>query len=73
MFDGVAVARQLDSPALLVEVRTAFLHGLDQLLIGAAVATALGGLLALALLPARSTRLAQELPGQAESRGELPV
>jgi hypothetical protein len=51
---GVAVAKQLGSPALLDEVRSAFIHGMDIMLWtcgGIAVASAL---LALAFLPRRS-------------------
>jgi EmrB/QacA subfamily drug resistance transporter len=53
VFDGIAVAQRLHSPALLDEVRTAFVAGMDNgLLVSAAIALA-GAVLALAFLPGR--------------------
>ena len=51
---GVAVANRLGSTSLLVNVRTAFVHGLDLTLWVSAGLALLGALVAITLLPARS-------------------
>ena len=65
---GVAVAKQLGSSALLDEVRSAFIHGMDIMLwtcCGIAVASAL---LALAFLPRRSGQAQPALAPEAAAR-----
>ena len=55
VFGGLAAAEELQSPALLAEVRQSFVHGLDvALLVSAGVAIA-AALLALLILPNRPT------------------
>src|SRR5215468_316969 len=51
---GVAVAKQLGSPALLDEVRSAFIHGMDLMLWTCGGIAVVSALLALAFLPRRS-------------------
>ena len=51
LFAGVAVARRLGSHALMVSIRTAFVHGMDTSLWVSAGMTLVGGVLALTLLP----------------------
>ncbi|MCC3372717.1 MFS transporter [Cohnella sp. REN36] len=48
---GAAVARQIDSPALLASIRSAFVHGMDAMLWVCAAVAALGMVLALVFLP----------------------
>jgi DHA2 family multidrug resistance protein-like MFS transporter len=56
VFGGLAIAHQAGSHALLVNVRAAFTHGLDEaLLVSAAVALA-GAVLALVFLPGATAR-----------------
>ncbi len=52
VFGGIAVARQLGSPALLASVRTAFVAGMDDAIRVAAAVAVAGIVLALVLLPA---------------------
>lgn len=73
VFAGVAVAGQLGDPALLAEVRTAFVAGLDQLAWVAAAVTVLGAVLTLLFLPARATRVATTTPRPAESGHDVAV
>ena len=67
VFEGIAVARRLGSPALLDSVRSAFVHGIELMLwVSAGVAVA-GIALALAFLPWRATGRpppARRLPGR---------
>ena len=51
---GVGVARAAHSPALLVMTRTAYVHGMDVMLVVCMVIAIAGALLALAFLPGRS-------------------
>ena len=58
MFAGLAVAHKLGSAALLHQVRSAFVHGIDAMLwVSAALAVA-GVILALVFLPWRATSAA---------------
>jgi len=52
VFGGIAVARQVGSPALLASVQAAFVAGMDDAIRVAAVAAFAGAGLALVLLPA---------------------
>lgn len=54
IFDGVAVARASHSAALLVSVRTAFVHGMDAALSVSVGFAVMGLALALVFLPSRS-------------------
>lgn len=56
VFGGVAVARQLGSPALLTSARTAFVSGIDHSVQVVAGITVMGLVLALIFLPQRSTQ-----------------
>jgi MFS transporter, DHA2 family, multidrug resistance protein len=67
VFAGVAVADQLGSTAVLTEVRTAFVAGLDQLVWVAAGVAVVGVVLTLLFLPARATRVTATAPEPAES------
>jgi len=75
VFAGIAVARQLGSPALLVSVRSAFVHGIAAMLwVSAALAVA-AVILALLFLPWRATEAAAPasvgpLPDRRESAHE---
>lgn len=73
VFAGVAVADQLGSAALLTEVRTAFVAGLDQLAWVAAAVTLAGAVLTLLFLPARATRVAPTAEQPAESSHDVVV
>jgi EmrB/QacA subfamily drug resistance transporter len=73
VFAGVAVADRLGSPALLTEVRTAFVAGLDQLAWVGAGVTVAGALLTLLFLPARATRVATGAPAPAESGHDVAL
>lgn len=73
VFAGVAVADRLGSAALLTEVRTAFVAGLDQLAWVGAGVTVAGALLTLLFLPARATRVATETSAPAESGHDVAV
>jgi len=53
VFGGVAVARALHSPALLVNVREAFVHGMDVALLVSIAFVGLGTILALVFMPGR--------------------
>jgi EmrB/QacA subfamily drug resistance transporter len=70
---GVAVANQLGSAALLGSVRTAFIHGMDQLLWACAGLAVVGMLLALAFLPRRAEPVAATAAERAGSEDELVV
>lgn len=67
VYAGVEVASRLGSPELLTNVRTAFVDGLDRMLWVSAGVAALGVVLTVAFLPARSPRLAVATAEQAES------
>jgi MFS transporter, DHA2 family, multidrug resistance protein len=58
VFGGLAVARQLGSPALVESVRTAFVAGMDDATGVAAVVAAVAMLAALVLLPRRAAAVA---------------
>jgi EmrB/QacA subfamily drug resistance transporter len=73
VFAGVAVAEQTGSTALLTEVRTAFVTGLDQLAWVAAGMAVVGAVLTLLFLPARATRVATAAPKPAESDHDVVV
>ncbi|MCM3882513.1 hypothetical protein ND747_02430 [Frankia sp. R82] len=69
IFDGTALAHQLHSPALLADVRSAFVDGIDTaLLVCAAIAFA-GALLALVLFPRRATAAGPEGAGTGSDAG----
>jgi hypothetical protein len=68
VFAGIAVARQLHSPALLEVVRSAFVHGIVAMLWVSAGLAVVGVVLALLFLPWRATA-APEPPATA---GPLP-
>ncbi|HEU5423025.1 MAG TPA: MFS transporter [Nitrolancea sp.] len=71
VFGGVAVARQLGSPALLDSARAAFTHGMDVALLVSAAIAAAGCLLALLFLPHRGGALPQPEAMRVESEHEL--
>jgi hypothetical protein len=54
VFAGVRVAGAVHSPALLLSVRQAFVHGMDLALLVSAAIAAVAMLLALAFMPGRS-------------------
>jgi len=62
VFDGVAVAHQLQSPPLLTSVRTAFVQGMDNALLVSAGIALLGALLSLLYLPRSNASLNTEQP-----------
>jgi hypothetical protein len=66
---GVQAATQLGSAELLDSVRTAFVHGLDVMLVGATGIALLGLVLGVLFLPNRSGRSSQ-IGQPAESGGE---
>ena len=53
VFSGIVVAQQLESPALLASVQTAFVAGIDDAIRTAAIVAAAAVVLALAVLPRR--------------------
>ncbi len=65
---GVAVAHAANSIALLAMVRTAYVHGMDVMLLVCAVIAAVSALLALAFLPRRASTAAPATAG-----GPVPV
>lgn len=73
VFAGVAVAERLGSPELLLDVRTAFVAGLDQLAWVGAGVTVAAALLTLLFLPARATRVADGAERPAESGHDVVV
>jgi EmrB/QacA subfamily drug resistance transporter len=73
VFAGVAVAERTGSTALLTEVRTAFVTGLDQLAWVAAATSVAGAVLTLLFLPARATRVAHAAAESAESGHDVVV
>jgi DHA2 family multidrug resistance protein-like MFS transporter len=54
VFAGVKVAESVHSPALLFNVRQAFVHGMDEALVVSALIAAVAVLLALAFMPGRA-------------------
>ncbi len=69
VFGGIAVARQLRSPQLLVSVRDGFAHGIDSML-WVSVGLALAGIvLALAFLPWRATTASRDTAAAAPREG----
>jgi DHA2 family multidrug resistance protein-like MFS transporter len=73
VFAGLAVAEKLGSAALVTEVRTAFVTGLENLVWVAGAIAVAGVALTLLFLPARATRVAEETPEQAESSHDVVV
>ena len=67
VFAGIAVARQLGSPALLASVRSAFVHGIAAMLWVSAALAVVAVILALLFLPWRATTAAEPA-----SAGPLP-
>ncbi|WP_261564414.1 MFS transporter [Frankia gtarii] len=63
VFDGTALAHQLHSPALLADVRSAFVDGIDTALLVCGGIAFTGALLALALFPRRATIAGAEAAG----------
>jgi DHA2 family multidrug resistance protein-like MFS transporter len=57
---GVRVAQQLGSPELLASVRSAFVHGLDVMLLSCAAIALLGLVLGVLFLPNRPDQVGQE-------------
>ncbi len=55
VFDGTALAQRLHSPALLADIRSAFVDGIDTALLVCGGIAFSGALLALALFPRRAT------------------
>jgi MFS transporter, DHA2 family, multidrug resistance protein len=68
---GVEVARQVGSSSLLDLVRAAFVHGMDAMLWVCAGLAVVGVVLALALLPSRSTPIVRASETRAESEPEV--
>jgi EmrB/QacA subfamily drug resistance transporter len=66
VFAGLAVAHKLGSAALLDQVRSAFVHGIDAMLWVSAALAVVGIILALAFLPWRATSAAT--PAEATGR-----
>jgi DHA2 family multidrug resistance protein-like MFS transporter len=62
VFDGVAVAHQLQSSTLLTSVRTAFVQGMDNALLVSAGIALLGVLLSLLYLPRSNASMNTEQP-----------
>jgi EmrB/QacA subfamily drug resistance transporter len=73
VFAGVAVARQIGSPALLAGVRSAFVHGLGLMLWISAGIAAAGVVLAVVFLPARVPPGAVTEAERPESNHEVPL
>jgi len=72
VFAGIAVANKLGSPALLDQVRSAFVHGIDAMLWVSAGLAVAGIVLALLFLPWRATTAsAAGDRGEAPEEGEL--
>jgi predicted MFS family arabinose efflux permease len=65
---GVAVAKRLGQPATLQRVQTAFVHGMDLMLLATAIICALGAVAAVAIFPCRSAATVAAGP-----REEQPV
>ncbi|MCK9895961.1 MFS transporter [Frankia sp. AgB32] len=63
VFDGTALADRLHSPALLADVRSAFVDGLDTALLVCGGIAFTGALLALALFPRRATTASLAVAG----------
>jgi MFS transporter, DHA2 family, multidrug resistance protein len=73
VFAGLTVAHKLGSPALLDQVRSAFVHGIDTML-WASVGLAVAGLmLALLFLPWRATTVAAAAGAQEVTEGSEPA
>jgi MFS transporter, DHA2 family, multidrug resistance protein len=73
VYAGVAAAERLGSPELLLDVRTAFVDGLDRMLWVSVGVAVLGVVLTVAFLPARAPRLAAVAARQAESGHDVGV
>ena len=67
---GVAVARQLDSAALLESVHAAFIHGMNVALLACTALAVAGAVLAALFLPHRATATAHSARQKVESRHE---
>jgi fucose permease len=59
VFGGIAVARQLGSPALLGSVQTAFVAGMDDAARAAAVVAAVAAVVALVVMPRRTASVTE--------------
>ncbi len=70
VFDGIAVAHRLGSPALLDQVRSAFVHGIDAMLWVSAGLAVAGVVLALLFLPWRATATTAAGTGEGQEGGE---
>ena len=68
VFAGVRVAETVHSPALMLSVRQAFVHGMDLALLVSAAIAAVAMLLALAFMPGRS-RAGDAVPATARELG----
>ena len=76
VFGGVAVASRLHSAALLVSVRTAFVHGMDLALVVSAGIAVVGVVLTLVFLPASNAPEETVPPGpgpDGEAAGKQPA
>jgi hypothetical protein len=67
VFSGLAVARQLNSPALLASVRSAFVAGMDDALRLAAAVAIVAVVLAILFLPERLRAAGKTEAGQART------
>jgi MFS transporter, DHA2 family, multidrug resistance protein len=67
VFAGIAVAHQLDSPALLASVRAAFVHGIDSMLWVSAGLAVAAVILAALFLPWRVTTAGSAVAGPPEA------
>lgn len=72
VFQGLAVAQKVGSPALLRSVRESFVHGMDVALVVSAGIAFLGMVLALVFLP-RRREASPEAISRAEREGEVVV
>ena len=69
VFAGIAVAHKLGSPALLDQVRSAFVHGIDAMLWASAGLAVAGIVLALLFLPWRATPAATAASAEQARQG----
>ncbi|SNQ51346.1 hypothetical protein FRACA_680020 [Frankia canadensis] len=73
MFDGTALAHQLHSPALLDDVRSAFVDGIDTALLVCGGIAFTGALLALALFPRRATTALPDAPDDGDEGDAVDI
>jgi EmrB/QacA subfamily drug resistance transporter len=71
VFAGVKVADGIPSPALLLEVRQAFVHGMDAALVVSAVIAAAAMVLALAFMPGKATTVRAAGDGAVRQVGSI--